>query len=399
MRLRVFQGGSWRLPAFFWIAASLAGCSRLIGIDDIVYVEADGAIEERQDGSSPIQDVASDAPVENGTCNLAAVGFDDHNCGRCGHDCLGSTCKNGMCQPVFLARESGQPGSIVTSNDGYVYWVDDGDGAVRRVKKDGSGLEAIAPAGSDASYDILVDDVYAYYMIFSAYNLLGGVQRVRKDGAGDTVSLSAGIPNVRSLAMRDPYIFVSSMSDPSRLFRTSKDISDGPATVALFIGSHDAAGDRSLLAAVAADDQHVYVTDIGLKVIWRIRQDATPSDPPDTFSTHAEGSFAIGVDGDFVYWADLDHLYRKAKTEPSNDVTPLVAAIRTTSIALDASHLYYACRDDPSLLGHGVVRRIKKDGEEFATEVSGGWPLVRAIAIDGDSVYFTTADAVVKVAK
>jgi len=71
---------------------------------------------------------------------------DGHNCGTCGHDCQGGQCSAGKCESVTLATGKGRLFMVLVDGQ-FVYY--GGDGVdVRRVKTDGSGDVAIAPAGS-----------------------------------------------------------------------------------------------------------------------------------------------------------------------------------------------------------------------------------------------------------
>lgn len=55
---------------------------------------------------------------------------DPRHCGRCGHDCLGGQCADGMCQPIVVASEEGQP-IHVAIDDAWVYWTRHTNPAVR----------------------------------------------------------------------------------------------------------------------------------------------------------------------------------------------------------------------------------------------------------------------------
>src|SRR6516225_6620413 len=120
-----------------------SGCALIAGIDSIPYgrdagspqdAATDQDVATSPDGDSASDDVvvlneggaadgAVDAPPEVAGCNPATLASDDRNCGRCGHDCLGSECKLGVCQPLFLLTSLIHPGAIVASDD-YVYWID-----------------------------------------------------------------------------------------------------------------------------------------------------------------------------------------------------------------------------------------------------------------------------------
>src|SRR5580704_16226260 len=48
-------------------------------------------------------------------CGAACVDTmtDPHDCGACGHDCLGAICLSGACRPVVLASGQAQPIALV----------------------------------------------------------------------------------------------------------------------------------------------------------------------------------------------------------------------------------------------------------------------------------------------
>jgi hypothetical protein len=50
------------------------------------------------------------------------VQSDPHNCGACGHDCLGGACQAGVCQPFTLATVPGDSSYQIVVNANDVYW-------------------------------------------------------------------------------------------------------------------------------------------------------------------------------------------------------------------------------------------------------------------------------------
>src|SRR5262249_53063258 len=141
----------------------LLGCGRLIGIDAIAYTpdagegaetrdapSESGAFLDREVGTPGDAEAGADGPVESGddasdgySCDAGATQSDKHNCGRCGHDCLGGECRGGRCAPLQIAGALAHPLAIAASNDGFVYWVDGQDGTIRRASKAPSGLPKV----------------------------------------------------------------------------------------------------------------------------------------------------------------------------------------------------------------------------------------------------------------
>jgi hypothetical protein len=66
-------------------------------------------------------------PVNGGTVTCNNLQFNPHNCGTCGHDCLGGACQGGTCVPLppgVLASGQLTPSSIAV-DDANVYWVNE----------------------------------------------------------------------------------------------------------------------------------------------------------------------------------------------------------------------------------------------------------------------------------
>src|SRR5262249_35132896 len=60
-------------------------------------------------------------PPVTPVCTGITFDSDPHNCGLCGHDCLGGTCQSGQCQPFALATGMPSPmGGVVVGTDLYV---------------------------------------------------------------------------------------------------------------------------------------------------------------------------------------------------------------------------------------------------------------------------------------
>src|SRR5262249_12538358 len=90
-------------------------------------------------GGSSVSGSGGGAPCTGATSS------DPHNCGGCGHDCLGGACDQGVCQPVVLATTVGAPNSLVVDGED-VFWIEassfsgtqlNPDGSVRSVPRHG----------------------------------------------------------------------------------------------------------------------------------------------------------------------------------------------------------------------------------------------------------------------
>jgi hypothetical protein len=80
-----------------------------------------GAVVPEEDAPVGVVDAAP--PNDDSRC--ADTQVDPHNCGTCGHDCLGGACEAGACQPVVLVTVPYSGVSSFAIDDASVYWTTD----------------------------------------------------------------------------------------------------------------------------------------------------------------------------------------------------------------------------------------------------------------------------------
>src|SRR5258708_3541224 len=175
--------GAAAAGALLVVLASVVACGLLF---PTVLEEATG--EARPDGSMGDGAPSTDGPVggdggsvgvdgadarssDGAPCEASTTG--PHNCGRCGHDCLGGSCDGGGCQPVVLVGNQSSP-QFVAVGTNTVYWTNFGDstrtplwgdGALRRIAKDGTGAsDLVSPAPS--AYQLVSDGQLLYFDLF-----------------------------------------------------------------------------------------------------------------------------------------------------------------------------------------------------------------------------------------
>jgi hypothetical protein len=123
-------------------AASIAACTFTTSFDGLRGGVAsaeptDGALP---DDSAPTSDSAPPSIDASGADACGPnISADIHNCGACGHDCLGGACIGGVCQPSLLASDQGVPRGLAVVR-GNVYWASNTKNTVMRVGTDGSRL-------------------------------------------------------------------------------------------------------------------------------------------------------------------------------------------------------------------------------------------------------------------
>ena len=101
----LFTGGDVRIDVEGTRAGALVGAASthvMLGGGDHVKAAVAlgaGALPPGDDLAAPPDDLTALCP----SSDLAVLANDSHNCGSCGHDCLGGACASGVCQPMVIA--------------------------------------------------------------------------------------------------------------------------------------------------------------------------------------------------------------------------------------------------------------------------------------------------------
>jgi hypothetical protein len=118
-------------------------------VDSAADASPDSTVDSAADTSlDTFVDSSSDSPVDASLDSSADsmcgdTNLDTHNCGACGHDCLGATCLNGACQPVALASNLKGPRDLIVDNS-FAYVVVENNNTVIRVALDKSGIDLLS---------------------------------------------------------------------------------------------------------------------------------------------------------------------------------------------------------------------------------------------------------------
>jgi hypothetical protein len=154
------MGRGLRAIAIAVLAAACAlACNAILGITAVPLPEDGGGGGEGDAAAD-----AGKAPTDSAaTCTAADTTSDTHNCGACGHDCLGGQCSNSACQPVALVAEDAGVSPWGLAQDGtYLYWTDLPNGTVNRTNKVDGGTTLMTTQTS-GPHPIAVDDAGMYW--------------------------------------------------------------------------------------------------------------------------------------------------------------------------------------------------------------------------------------------
>ena len=176
---------------------------------------------------------------------------DTHNCGRCGHDCLGGGCALGQCQPITIYQEP----------------------------NDGGGV----PNGGGAVLGVLGGEVYWFYPSFSGTTIT--FRRMPVDGSSAPENLTSALPIWSAALDSSGLYYVDGADDLHRYVVGSGD------SVLLHVPFY-----RN---SIALDDANVYLSS-STNVVAVAKSDAGMS----TISSTEKAATDLAVDTSWVQWLD-----------------------------------------------------------------------------------------------
>jgi hypothetical protein len=318
-------------------------------------------------------------PPEAGACDTQN---DPHNCGVCGHDCLGGQCSASACQPFALwpgdSGATGQPYALA-EDDAYLYWIDISNRNVLRTDKTSGATNDLLPSSFTAilPLTIAVDDAGAVY-----WGDQSEIWRCAKSGCtSDPVAVtSTGPSGVYSLAVDDVAVYWSENS--TEILSAHKFGTNESPSV---IWQSDASVNAN---AVATDGTRVYFTaEDGL-----LR--GIPLDGGAQFSIGSTGSaesLGIVLKGGAAYWTIADTAHGEVIGASTTSLGPYPIADEQqfpTWLAVDGTSVFWFTS---ALTGSSTINGCALNDctpTPLATS-----PSPHAIVVDDTAIYWSDPNA------
>jgi hypothetical protein len=232
------------------------------------------------DGGRP-HDATPDSRGPGAVCGDTRT--DPHNCGTCGHDCLGGACESGACvalAPNVLASGQHTPGGIVVDAT-HVYWVDRGTYSIDQGTYAGAQVVKCAKSGCNNAPTVLATGSWTHVTNLAVdsasvyWGASGQIFKCSIDGCSDhpTVLWSSD-GGAQEIALDDAGVYFD-IPDAQQLFVCSIDGCDGGTEVTFGEGglfSVRQGFPRGLfgsLVAIAIDNEDLYVAAGGSVVACR----------------------------------------------------------------------------------------------------------------------------------
>jgi hypothetical protein len=181
----------WLIP----LTLVTSACTALIGTRDLHY---DPNAAQGDDGGSDGphgggDDSGQDAPGDTAPpCDMSKLQTDPQNCGACGHDCLGSTCVAGACQPKAIVSTNYPRYVRVDANN--IYYTDGSLEGVQVMSKATGAVKSVCSTPGTGTNDLVIDATKAFFTFSSPPDAgpVGGIASCPLAGGTATVP----IPNM-----------------------------------------------------------------------------------------------------------------------------------------------------------------------------------------------------------
>jgi hypothetical protein len=375
-------------------AAALLGvaCNAVIGLHDVPPAApdegdggdaaADGTMTPMADGGPEATGAADsadalgalpdapDAPddarsADGNTCTSTQA--DSHNCGRCGHDCLGGACALSQCTPFVLwSSEGGASPFSLQQDDGFLYWADEIETVGRTDKNTGATIALTQSNGG--ARPLAVDDSSVWWGDYT------GIWTCPKSGCGAGPSLvTSDGRGIDSLSIDGTYLYWADVgSGPLRQVNKF-----GHAETGIVLVDAGASG-------VVADGQRVYfLTPDGGPGAVTVDDAAAPDPFPPSGGTDLYGGFLFWVDPGF------DAIY-DAPTATLVEQPLVVGRASVAAVTSDGANLYWiespgSSNTDGKIVGCAI-------GSCSAATIATGYHDPTSLVVDDAAVYWNDSD-------
>lgn len=375
---------------------TLFACNALIGTRDLTYDPEADLEDGGGDTSHPVgNDGMStvDAPLDTGACPGADLTQDGHNCGVCGHDCLGGACMGSKCQPVKVYADTVQTYAIAVDTKN-LYFSDINAGDIYVLPKDaaaGSKPTKIATTTDPIIYDIVPDDAGAIFFSWGSSGNGGKLESIFEDGGARRNLMATDAAVARGVDVNSVNVYFALTDiDPEQVGYVARNATNAKPTL---LSNNEPGADNLIVSG-----NNVYWGGENNTAVRFCNSDPTgcAAVKPANFVAGLNASEALGANTKNVFISGYDILYQAAKG--STTAAPIAQnQPQVFSIAADDKDIYWIDlgTNDVSF-NNGSIRHcpIDSNGSAQCTVVDGeiimntdGLP--RRMVMDAKAVYWS----------
>ncbi len=347
----------------------------------------DGTVADTNMSDTSMRDSGVGCEGGQTTCNSACVDTISNplHCGGCNHDCLGGSCTGSVCQAVRVASGQAAPWDLVVDGAS-LYFTNGSGGTVMKCATSGCGTAPTTLAsGQVAPERITFDATYVYWTDYGTGGANGAVRRVKKDATG-LFTLSGAQTQPEGIAV-----------DASFVYWATRPTTGAIHNVPLAGGSTTNTTAHTSPTAVSWDGTALFFGDEGGALARCTPTAGACASTTPLFSAGAGGIFGVGVDATRVYFATLaanGSVYSATKSNGSNLQTLAGAQAWPVRLATDGVDVVWSTR--------GVSQGASADGFIMRCAVGGcaGNPVTVAssvgdphgVAIDAAAIYWANTN-------
>jgi len=334
-------------------------------------------------GGSPISSGSSASSASSASSSGAAgcgdTTSDPHNCGACGHDCLGGACASSSCAPILLAMGADSNTIGIAVSGSYVYLAD--ETGPYRVPIGGGPPDWSWWSGGASSLEVTslaVDATSVYWggTRVQSVPFTGGTAKTLQ-----TLSVSDYADGLALDATAAYYV--------DRLPETVVRLDLGTGTASP-LGPARNAQSSPLWFSIVGDDTDVYwAANNAGETLWRMPKTGGAAV---SLIAGVDSPAGLALDQDTLYWIESGGIYSIPKLGGAPSHLAQEAGDNGSSLAVDATSVYW-------LNGvAGTLNRVPKGGGPTELLASGQIQCV-GVALDTLWVYWVATQQVMKVAK
>ncbi len=328
--------------------------------------------------------VTADAPCTPGPS-------DPHNCGTCGHDCLGGTCSASVCQP-FVLTTGVTSYDLVVQND-HLYWVDQASSVWTCARSGASCAAGTFATGQSQPERIAMGGPGGSTVFWTNYGTGvaadGSVMSLPMSGSGSPATMASGLWTPQGIAADAAYVyFAESYPSTPTVPQVDQVAIAGLGKKAISTGASTGP------TGVAVGGGVVYWTNAtAVSPQAAVGMASESSLAPTTLQPGASAAtspYSIAVDASYVYWVDYQIMGAVWQSSLTGTAKHQIATSEAypVRIVTDGVDVYWI---DESIASpsNGKLARFNVASGTVSYPAQ-GLQQPTSLAMDSKAVYFTT---------